>query len=87
MTEHKPRIEVQGIVCRLQAGDGYKRISGPLKVPMGTVVSIIHTWMKRETTSVTFPRAGHLANLSDWYNPELKLQCLKLINMLNLQFE
>lgn len=85
MTEHKPSIEVQGIVCRPQAGDGYKRIFGPLKVPMGIVVSIIHTWMKRETTSVTFPRTG--LHLSDWYNPELKPHCLKLINMLNLQFE
>jgi hypothetical protein len=46
------------IVSRHRSGEGYQ------KVPKSTVASIILTWKKFGTTK-NFPRAGHLAKLSN----------------------
>ncbi|KAG2465714.1 TCB2 transposase, partial [Polypterus senegalus] len=52
------------IVSRHKSGEGYRKISAALKVPMSTVASIIHKWKKFETTR-TLPRAGWPSKLSD----------------------
>ncbi|KAG2462973.1 TC1A transposase, partial [Polypterus senegalus] len=52
------------IVSRHKSGDGYRKKSAALKVPMSTVASIIHKWKKFETTR-TLPRAGRPSKLSD----------------------
>ncbi|KAG2468484.1 TCB1 transposase, partial [Polypterus senegalus] len=52
------------IVSRHKSGEGYRKISAALKVPMSTVASIIHKWKKFETTR-TLPRAGRPSKLSD----------------------
>ncbi|KAG2463651.1 TCB1 transposase, partial [Polypterus senegalus] len=52
------------IVSRHKSGEGYRRISAALKVPMSTVASIICKWKKFETTR-TLPRAGRPSKLSD----------------------
>ncbi|KAG2461940.1 TC1A transposase, partial [Polypterus senegalus] len=53
-----------GIVSRNKSGEGYRKISAALKVPMSTVASIIRKWKKFETTR-TLPRAGRPSRLSD----------------------
>ena len=53
------------IVSRHRSGEGYRKMSAALKVPMSTVASIIRQWKKFGTTR-TLPRAGCLAKLSDW---------------------
>ncbi|KAG2469811.1 TCB1 transposase, partial [Polypterus senegalus] len=53
------------IVSRHKSGEGYRKISAALKIPMSTVASIIRKWKKFETTR-TFPRAGQSSKLSDW---------------------
>ncbi|KAL0183511.1 hypothetical protein M9458_019207, partial [Cirrhinus mrigala] len=53
------------IVSRHKSGEGYRKISAALKIPMITVASIIHKWKKFRTTR-TLPRAGHPAKLSNW---------------------
>uniref|UniRef100_A0AAQ4NUB9 Transposase Tc1-like domain-containing protein n=1 Tax=Gasterosteus aculeatus aculeatus TaxID=481459 RepID=A0AAQ4NUB9_GASAC len=52
------------IVSRHRSGEGYRKISAALKVPMSTVASIIRKWKKFGTTR-TLPRVGHPAKLSD----------------------
>ncbi|KAG2457775.1 TCB1 transposase, partial [Polypterus senegalus] len=52
------------IVSRHKSGEGYRKISTALKVPMSTVASIIHKWKKFEITR-TLPRAGWPSKLSD----------------------
>ncbi|KAG2462409.1 TCB1 transposase, partial [Polypterus senegalus] len=52
------------IVSRHKSGEGYRKISAALKVPMNTVPSIICKWKKFETTR-TLPRAGRPSKLSD----------------------
>ena len=52
------------IVLRNKWGEGYRKISAALKVPMSTVASIIRKSKKFGTTS-TLPRAGRLSKLSD----------------------
>ncbi|KAG2462209.1 TC1A transposase, partial [Polypterus senegalus] len=52
------------IVSRHKSGEGYRKISAALKVPMSTVTSIICTWKKFETTR-TLPRAGWPSKLSN----------------------
>ncbi|XP_051553964.1 uncharacterized protein LOC127440906 [Myxocyprinus asiaticus] len=52
------------IVSRHRSGEGYRKISAALKVPMSTVASIIRKWKKFGTTR-TLPRAGRPAKLSD----------------------
>ncbi|KAG2461409.1 TCB1 transposase, partial [Polypterus senegalus] len=52
------------IASRHISGEGYRKISAALKVPMSTVASIIHKWKKFETTR-TLPRAGQPSELSD----------------------
>ncbi|KAG2469549.1 TC1A transposase, partial [Polypterus senegalus] len=52
------------IVSRHKPGEGYRKISAALKVPMSTVASIIRKWKKFETTR-TLPRAGRPSKLSD----------------------
>ncbi|KAG2470934.1 TCB1 transposase, partial [Polypterus senegalus] len=52
------------IVSRHKSGEGYRKISAALKVPMSTVASIIHKWKKFETIR-TLPRAGRPSKLSD----------------------
>ncbi len=51
------------IVARHKSGQGYKKISAALKVPKGTVASIILKWKTFGTTR-TLPRAGRPAKLS-----------------------
>ncbi|KAG2465219.1 TC1A transposase, partial [Polypterus senegalus] len=53
------------IVSRHKSGEGYRKISAALKVPMSTVASIICKWKKFETTK-TLPRAGRPSKLSNW---------------------
>ncbi|KAG2459991.1 TCB1 transposase, partial [Polypterus senegalus] len=53
------------IVLRHKSGEGYRKISAALKVPMSTVASIIRKRKKFETTR-TLPRAGRPSKLSDW---------------------
>ncbi|KAI3375400.1 hypothetical protein L3Q82_021886, partial [Scortum barcoo] len=72
MSEHKPSMKSKElsvdlrdrIVSRHKSGEGYRKISAALKVPMSTVASIIHKWKKFRTTR-TLPRAGRLSKLSD----------------------
>ncbi|KAG2469896.1 TC1A transposase, partial [Polypterus senegalus] len=52
------------IVSRHKSGEGYRKISAVLKVPMSTVASIIHKWKKFEATR-TLPRVGRPSKLSD----------------------
>ncbi|KAG2466803.1 TCB1 transposase, partial [Polypterus senegalus] len=52
------------IVSRHKSGEGYRKISAALKVPMSTVASIIREWKKFENTR-TLPRAGRPSKLSD----------------------
>ncbi|KAG2463873.1 TCB1 transposase, partial [Polypterus senegalus] len=52
------------IVSRHKSGEGYRKISAALKVPISTVASIIHKWKKFETTR-TLPRAGRPSKLSN----------------------
>ncbi|KAG2465685.1 TCB1 transposase, partial [Polypterus senegalus] len=52
------------IVLRHKSGEGYRKISAALKVPMSTVASIIHKCKMFETTR-TLPRAGQPSKLSD----------------------
>ncbi|MCJ8735102.1 hypothetical protein PDJAM_G00242950 [Pangasius djambal] len=52
------------IVSRHRSGEGYRKISAALKVPMSTVASIICKWKKFGTTR-TLPRVGRPAKLSD----------------------
>ncbi|KAG2466997.1 TCB1 transposase, partial [Polypterus senegalus] len=52
------------IVSRHKSGECYRNISAALKVPMSTVVSIIHKWKKFETTR-TLARVGRPSKLSD----------------------
>ncbi|KAG2455383.1 TC1A transposase, partial [Polypterus senegalus] len=52
------------IVSRHKSGEGYRKISATLKVPMSTVASIIRKWKKFKTTR-TLPRAGWPSKLSD----------------------
>ncbi|KAG2456023.1 TCB1 transposase, partial [Polypterus senegalus] len=53
-----------GIVSRHKSGEGYRKTSAALKVPMSTLASIIHKWKKFKTTR-TLPRAGQPSKLSD----------------------
>ncbi|KAG2459283.1 TC1A transposase, partial [Polypterus senegalus] len=72
MSEHKPSRKTKElsvdlrdrIVSRHKSGDGYRKISAALKVPMSTVTSVIHKWKKFETTR-THPRAGRPSKLTD----------------------
>ncbi|XP_061741548.1 uncharacterized protein LOC133541861 [Nerophis ophidion] len=52
------------IVSKHKSGEGYRRISAALNVPMSTVASIIRKWKKFGTT-VSLPRAGRPSKLSD----------------------
>ncbi|KAG2470135.1 TCB1 transposase, partial [Polypterus senegalus] len=50
------------IVSRHKSGEGYRKISAALKVPMSTVASIIHKWKKFETTRTRAGRPSKLSN-------------------------
>ncbi|KAG2460102.1 TCB1 transposase, partial [Polypterus senegalus] len=50
------------IDSRHKSGEGYRKISAALKVPMSKVASIIRKWKKFETTR-TLPRAGRSSKL------------------------
>ncbi|KAG2456924.1 TC1A transposase, partial [Polypterus senegalus] len=52
------------IVSRHKSGEGYRKSSAALKVPMSTVASIIRKWKKFETIR-TLPRANRPSKLSD----------------------
>ncbi|KAG2463681.1 TCB1 transposase, partial [Polypterus senegalus] len=52
------------MVSRHKSGEGYRKISVALKVPMSTVASIICKWKKFETTR-TLPRAARPSKLSN----------------------
>ncbi|KAG2458162.1 TC1A transposase, partial [Polypterus senegalus] len=72
MSEHKRSMKSKElsvdlrdrIVSRHKSGEGYRKISTALKVPMSTVASITRKWKKSEITR-TFPRAGRPSKLSD----------------------
>ena len=51
------------IVLRNKSGEGHRKNSAALKVPMSTVASIIHKW--KFGTTRTLPRAGRPTKLSD----------------------
>uniref|UniRef100_A0A8C4RNL8 Transposase n=1 Tax=Erpetoichthys calabaricus TaxID=27687 RepID=A0A8C4RNL8_ERPCA len=71
MSEHKPSMKSKElsvdlrdrIVSRHISGEGYRKMSAALKVPMSTVASIIRKWKKFETTR-TLPRTGRPSKLS-----------------------
>ncbi|KAG2467141.1 TC1A transposase, partial [Polypterus senegalus] len=52
------------IVSMHKSGEGYRKISAALKVPVSKVTSIIHKWKKFKTTR-TLPRAGRPSKLND----------------------
>ncbi|XP_017331360.1 zinc finger MYM-type protein 4 isoform X4 [Ictalurus punctatus] len=52
------------IVERYQSGEGYKRISKTLAVPLSTVRAIINKWRKWGTT-VTLPRTGRPSKFAE----------------------
>ncbi|KAG2459621.1 TCB1 transposase, partial [Polypterus senegalus] len=52
------------IVSRHKSGEGYRKISAALKVPMSTVASVIRKWKKFKTTR-TLHRAGRPSKLED----------------------
>ncbi|KAG2462615.1 TCB1 transposase, partial [Polypterus senegalus] len=59
-------VDLRGrMVSRHKSGEGYRKMSAALKVPVSTVASIIHKWKKFETTR-TLPRAGRPSKLSNW---------------------
>ena len=72
MPEHKPNIKSKElsvdlrdkIVLRKKSGEGYRKNSAALKVPMSTVASIIRKWKKFRTTR-PLPRAGRPSKLND----------------------
>ncbi|KAG2464976.1 TCB1 transposase, partial [Polypterus senegalus] len=64
------------IVSRYKSGEGYRKISAALKVPMSTVASIIRKWNKFETTR-TLPRAGRPSKLSDQWRRALVREVTK----------
>ncbi|KAG2469321.1 TC1A transposase, partial [Polypterus senegalus] len=64
------------IVLRHKSGEGYRKISAALKVPMSPVASIIHKWKKFETTR-TLPRAGRPSKLSNWGRRDLVREVTK----------
>ena len=72
MSEHKPSMKSKElsvdlrdrIVLRKKSGEGYRKNSAALKVPMSTVASIIRKWKKFRTTR-TLPSAGRPSKLSD----------------------
>ncbi|KAG2468153.1 TC1A transposase, partial [Polypterus senegalus] len=53
------------IVSRHKSGEGYRKISAALKVPVSRVAFIIRKWKKFETTR-TLPRVGRQSKLSNW---------------------
>uniref|UniRef100_A0AAZ3NPD8 Sleeping Beauty transposase HTH domain-containing protein n=1 Tax=Oncorhynchus tshawytscha TaxID=74940 RepID=A0AAZ3NPD8_ONCTS len=73
MSEQKPSHEVEGIVRRAPrhgivsrhiSGEGYQDISVALKIPKGTVTSII-LQLKKFGTTKTLLRVGRLVKLSN----------------------
>lgn len=72
MLEHKPSMKSKElsvdlrdrVVLRHKSGEGYRKISAALRVPMSTVASIIRKWKKYGTTR-TLPGAGRPYKLSD----------------------
>ena len=71
MSEHKPSMKSKELSVDLRdrivlnkSGEGYRKFSAALKVPMSTVASIICKWKKFRTTR-TLPRAGQPSKLSD----------------------
>ncbi|KAG2468235.1 TCB1 transposase, partial [Polypterus senegalus] len=65
MKSKKLSVDLQvRIVWRHKSGEGYRKISAALKVPVSTVASIIHKWKKFKTTW-TLPRAGRPSKLSN----------------------
>ncbi|KAG2467357.1 TCB1 transposase, partial [Polypterus senegalus] len=52
------------IVSRHKSGEGYRKMSAALKVPISTMASIIRKWKKFETTRIP-PRVGRPSKLSD----------------------
>ncbi|KAI3371323.1 hypothetical protein L3Q82_023940 [Scortum barcoo] len=69
VSEHKPSMKSKELSVDLidrivKSGEGYRKLSAALKVPMSTVASIIHKWKKFGTTR-TLPRASRLSKLSD----------------------
>ena len=72
MSEHKPSMKSKElsvdlrdrIVLRNKSGEGYRKISAALKVPLSTVASIIHK-LKKFGTTRALPRAGRPSKLSD----------------------
>ena len=58
-------VELRDRTVRHRSGEGYKTISGVLKLPKSTVCSIIRKENKYGTTK-TLPQAGHLTKLSNF---------------------
>lgn len=52
------------VVKRHKLGEGYKKISKALPIPLSTVQSIIKKWRANGTTN-TLPRSGHQSKLDD----------------------
>ena len=58
------------MVERHRAGEGYKKISKALIIPLSTVKSIIKKWKMHHTTQ-TLPRSGRPPKLSSWASRKL----------------
>uniref|UniRef100_A0AAZ3PVW0 Sleeping Beauty transposase HTH domain-containing protein n=1 Tax=Oncorhynchus tshawytscha TaxID=74940 RepID=A0AAZ3PVW0_ONCTS len=73
-------------VSRHRSGKGYQNISATLKVWKNIVASIILKWKKFGTTK-TLPRAGRLAQLSNWWRRPLVREVTKnpMVTLTDLQ--
>ncbi|NP_001140081.1 high mobility group protein B1 [Salmo salar] len=61
------------VVDRHRLGEGYKKISHTLSIPLGTVRSIIKKWKVYGTTE-TLPRSGRPSKISSWAKRILALE-------------
>ncbi|XP_010902561.2 high mobility group protein 1.2-like [Esox lucius] len=61
------------VVQRYKLGEGYKKISNTLGIPLSTVKSIIKKWKVYGTTE-TLPRSGRPSKISSWAKKILALE-------------
>ncbi|XP_067348196.1 uncharacterized protein [Channa argus] len=67
--EHSKEVR-ENVIEKHKSGDGYKKISKSLNIPLSTVKSIIKKW-KEHGTSVNLHRSGHPQKLSESAKREL----------------
>ncbi|KAG2465704.1 TCB1 transposase, partial [Polypterus senegalus] len=72
------------IVSRHKSGEGYRKISAALKVPMSTVASVIRKRKKFKTTR-TCPRAGRPSKLNDRWRWAREVTKNSMVSLSELQ--